>query len=140
MVTMDADTTITAEFSVSNDGPDLTGEWLSLTQTCSEKKKGVKCRIKGTVAIRNIGNKDARSSSVQFNLSDDAMYDEGDRFLRKTSTGVVKAGKSKNKSLSGSFPVGISATGKYIIAVIDAGNTVSETNEANNAVVYGPVP
>ena len=129
-VTMNADTTIIAAFTLSNSGPDLTGEWVFLDQTCREKKKGMKCKIKGTLAIRNTGNEDARSSYARFYLSDDAAYDEEDRFLSETATGKVKAGKHKNKSLSGSFPFGISTMGKYIIAVIDADNSVEEQMKA----------
>jgi hypothetical protein len=139
-VTMNADTTIIAAFTLSNSGPDLTGEWVFLEQTCREKKKGVKCKIKGTLTIRNAGNEDAQSSYTRFYLSDDAAYDEEDRFLSETATGKVKAGKHKNKSLSGSFPFGISTMGKYIIAVIDADNSVEEPNETNNNIIYGPLP
>ena len=139
-MTMDADTTIIAAFTLPSSGPDLTGEWVFLDQTCSEKKKGMKCKVKGTLAIRNTGNENARSSYARFYLSDDAAYDAEDRFLRKTATGTVKAGKGKSRQLSGSFPFGISTIGKYIIAVIDAGNTVAETNETNNTIIYGPLP
>jgi len=56
------------------------------------------------------------------------------------STGSVKAGASKTKKLSYSFSVGESATGRYIVAVIDADDAVVEHDETNNQVPYGRVP
>ena len=124
-----------------NDLPDLTGQWNSLAQTCRDTRNGKKCRISGRLSIKNIGNKNAPSSFVRFYLSDDAQYIGGlDIFLKQVATGAVKAGKNMIKTLSYSFPLGETASGKYIIAVIDAGNTVAESNESNNYVVYGPIP
>lgn len=46
---------------------------------------------------------------------------------------------SKTKKLKYKFPIGESAAGKYIIAFIDADNTVSEIDETNNIVFYGQI-
>ena len=48
-------------------------------------------------------------------------------------------GKDKEKTLSAKLATGVDPTGKFIIAVIDAGDTVSETDEDNNTVVFGPL-
>ena len=135
-ITMNDNRTVTANFSQQNsNGPDLTGAWTSLVQQCS----GTKCKINGNFNVQNMGNKDASSSLVRFYLSDDGVYDEGDSFLKEVKTGTLKVGKSKSISLSYSFTSGISATNKFIIAVVDAENTISETNESNNIVIYGPI-
>jgi hypothetical protein len=121
--------------------PDLTGSWISLDQTCNPTSRGDKCKISGTLSIDNIGTEDARSSSVRFYVSDDGDYDEGvDTFLKRVSTGSVKAGASKTKTLSYTFEVGESASGRYIVAVIDADDAVVEHDETNNQVPYGRVP
>ena len=128
--------TVTANFTQQTlYGPDFTGSWVSLVQSC----KGSKCKIIGKLNIQNIGTESA-SSSVRFYLSDDGIYDGGDSSLKDIKTGTLKVGKSKSMSLSYSFPSGVSATDKYIIAVIDADNAVTETNESNNSMVYGPIP
>jgi hypothetical protein len=120
--------------------PDLTGSWISLAQTCNPTSRGQKCKISGTLSIENVGTQDAPSSSVRFYVSDDGDYDEGvDTFLKRVSTGKVKLGSSKRKKLSYSFTVGESATGRYIVAVIDTDDTVAEHLETNNEVPYGPV-
>jgi hypothetical protein len=136
-ITMSDNRTVTATFvQETSDGADLTGYWPSLVQQCS----GTSCKIKGTLSIQNVGNEDAASSYIRFYLSDDNVYDETDMFLKQVSTGKLKADNTKNKTLSYSFSTGTSATDKYIIAVIDADNTVSESNESNNIIVYGPIP
>jgi uncharacterized delta-60 repeat protein len=120
--------------------PDLKGKWSSLTQTCRETAKGVKCKVKGIINVQNAGTLDAASSLVRFYLSDDEKYDEGvDTFLKQVATGKLKAGTSKLKKLNYSLRTGKSASGKYIIAAIDTDNTVVETDETNNTAPYGPI-
>ncbi len=119
--------------------PDLTGSWISLAQTCNPTSRGDKCKISGTLSIENIGTEDAPSSSVRFYVSDNTIYDSADTFLKRVSTGKVKAGASKTKKLSYSFEVGESATGRYIVALIDADNAVDEHLDTNNEVPFGPV-
>ena len=143
---IDADNTVMEANEINNSivygpiqRPDLTGLWTSLIQQCNSSKNGIKCKIRGVLNIQNIGYQDA-ASLMRFYLSDDGTYDEGDMFLKQVSTGTLKAGKSKKKSLSYSFPSGVSATDKYIIAVIDSENSVLEENEGNNNIIYGPLP
>ena len=134
-----AGVTASATPSLSS-GPDLTGTWTSLVQTCRNSRKGVKCKIKGKLSVRNAGQQEAKSSFVGYYLSDNSDFESSDTFLKKAATGKIKAGKSKNTSISYSFKPGDSAAGKYIIAVIDAGNTVAEPDEANNNISFGPLP
>ena len=47
---------------------------------------------------------------------------------------------SKVKKLSVTLPTGSSAKDKYVIAVIDSSNVVSEANEANNNIASVPIP
>ena len=99
-----------------------------------------KCKIKGALNIQNIGNLDGPSSYVRFYLSENGSDYSEARFLKQVSTGTIKAGGNKVKKLSYSFRAGKSASEKYVIAVIDAGNTVAEADETNNRAVYGPIP
>ena len=119
--------------------PDLTGQWNFLNQTCKTSDT-TRCKINGSFIIQNTGNQKARSSSVDFYLSDDDQYDEGDTFLKRISTGPIKAGDSTVKKLRYRLPAGESASGKYIMAVIDPEDVVTESDETNNEVAYGPIP
>ena len=60
--------------------------------------------------------------------------------MKQVATGTIKVGKSKTKTFSYTLPLEETASGEYIIAVIDADNTVAESNESNNYVVFGPIP
>lgn len=120
--------------------PDLTGQWLSLNHKCVNTSKGPKCRIKGKVTVQNLGNEDAEPSEVNFYLSEDDNYDTGDILLKEVAVGKIKVGKTKSRTLKYKLPLGQTATDKYIIAVMDADGSNSESNEANNNVAYGPIP
>jgi len=134
-------TGVTASATPSlSSGPDLTGTWTSLVQTCRNSGKSFKCKIKGKLSVRNAGQQEAKTSFVRYYLSDNSDFESSDTFLKKVATGKIKAGKSKVTSISYSFPKGSSASGKYIIAVIDAGNTVVEADETNNNISFGPLP
>lgn len=118
--------------------PDLTGQWVSAVSTCTESTKGIKCTLKATLNIQNIGTADSSSCVVKYYLSDDNILDldGGDTFLKQVSIGKISAGTSITKNLSYSFPYGVSIAGKYIIAVIDADDAVEESDEDNN-IAYG---
>ena len=60
--------------------------------------------------------------------------------LKAVSTGNVRAGVSKAIRLSINLPVRQTASGKYVIAVIDPDNILTELDETNNVIVYGPIP
>ena len=120
--------------------PDLVGSWISLDQTCNPTPKGEKCKISGTLSIVNMGHRDAESCSVKFYLSDDGNYDEGvDTFLKTISTGKIKVGASKAKKLSATL-LGVTVSGKRIVAVIDGDHSVVEEDETNNEIPSGPIP
>jgi len=120
--------------------PDLTGQWASLAQTCKNTRSGLKCKVSGRLNIQNVGTLNAPSCFVRFYRSTDEVYNEGIDALKQVATGTIKVGKSKTKTFSYSFPLGETASGEYIIAVIDADKTVAEGNEGNNHVVFGPIP
>ena len=138
---MNGNKTVTANFTATNTiGPDLTGSWTTpVSQTCKTSKKGKQCTIKGTLTVRNIGNRDAPSTFVGFYLSDSENYNEGGGPFKRLSTSTIKAGKSKAIKLNYNLLLGQSASNKYIVAVIDPGNLVTETDETNNIVASGPI-
>jgi hypothetical protein len=119
---------------------DLTGQWISLTQTCRNTLQGTKCYLNGKFTIQNIGNAAASTYTVQFYLSDNNTYDGGDTLLRQVPLGTIVAGGSLTGNIRLNLPPGQTGAGKYVIAVIDADNTIVESNESNNQVVFGPVP
>ncbi len=114
---------------------DLTGEW---TGAPSQKCKNNKCRISGTFVARNTGTVDSVAATVSFFLSNDAVFDETDTPIRTSELPAMSAGGSTTFDLKKKqrikLPNGVSASGKFVIAVVDAGDTVDEGSEGNNAV------
>jgi hypothetical protein len=118
--------------------PDMTGVWSNLVQTCKTTTKGLQCKVNGSLLVQNIGTADAPTSFVQFYLSSDGVATS--TLLKQVATGTIKNGKPKKKKLSAKLPPGVNGSGQFIIAVIDADNTVAECNENNNVIVFGPLP
>jgi len=119
---------------------DLSGLWKSLSQSCKDTTSGPVCKLSGSVRVRNEGYKSIDSASVRFFLSDDGIYDAGDQFLNKFGTGELLWGESKGFSFSYKLPVGETATGRSVIAVLALNNKITELDETNNEIVFGPVP
>ncbi len=118
---------------------DLTGQWVSLTQTCRNTLQGTRCTLRGKFTIQNIGNTAASTYTVKFYLSDNNTYNEGDPLLMQVTMRTITAGQSITGNIRFNLPSGQTGSGKYVIAVIDADNVILESNEANNQAVFGPV-
>lgn len=140
-VTMNANKTCVATFqSVPPSGPDLTGNWLSISQVCKTVRGIQKCTVKGTFQEQNVGNVSAGKSKTQLFLSDDLVRNNGDQLLKTSAVPTLLPGQAKTLSLSKALAPGVTATGKYLIACVDSANTVNEQSEANNCVASGPIP
>jgi hypothetical protein len=126
-VTMNADKTCTATFNLLAGLPDLTGTWVTLTSSNGGKS------VSGTLALSNIGPVGARSFKVAFYLSDD-----GSTLGNLLSTSSVRrglgAGTTKNISFS-KRSRRTSFSGKFLIALIDSGNSITESDKNNNRAV-----
>jgi hypothetical protein len=121
--------------------PDLTGVWSNLTQTCTNWLNGLHCKVRGILVMQNVGITDAPSSVLRFFLSDNNQLDGGALLLRQMRMGIIKPYPVvRRTTLSANLPIGASASGKFILAVMDATNNVAECSETNNVIVFGPVP
>lgn len=141
IVTMNSDTTCIATFNLLTTGPDLTGSWRSLIQSCKGKGVEQTCKLKGKVQIHNVGTAKAPSGSfLRFYLSADPVLDGSDTLLKQTTVGSLKPGKTKSKKLKRTLPTSQTAKGLYLLAVLDATGLMAEPDETNNLVVFGPIP
>ncbi len=116
-------------------GIDLTGQWSSLTQTC----KSGKCNIKGKFIVKNTGTSASSQFKVKFYLSSNNSLDTNDLLIKEITVKSLKNDVSKTLNLSITLPSGISVSGKYIIAFIDADGAVNEIDENNNKIAFGPM-
>jgi hypothetical protein len=118
---------------------DLTGDWAGVEQQCVRLRTGLHCTLRGTLHLRNPGDRDAPASVIRFFLSADQVPDRQDRPLKAAATGILTRGGMRSIRLSAALPDGIRAGGKYVIAVLDAENAVPEADEGNNVIVFGPI-
>lgn len=121
---------------------DLTGAWAEkkpFSQKCKTKNEVTTCKLKGKLVLNNTGDAKAPQFIVRFYLSNDDTFSLDDQQLgedvtvKKLSPG--KTGKAKLKATV----TDIGVVGQYILAVIDAGEAVSESDEADNVIPFGPV-
>jgi hypothetical protein len=121
-------------------GPDLTGTWSKVAQKCRISHGTQLCTLGGTFFLENQGTLDASNPLVQFYLSNDAAFDGGDTLLTESVPRIVRAGRNTRVTFSTALNPGVSASGKFVIAVIDQSDGIGETDELNNVIVFGPVP
>jgi hypothetical protein len=121
-------------------GPDLFGQWKEFSQDCKTRRGEIRCQIKAVLEVRNVGNLQASSSLVNFYLSDDpSLSEEEDPFIGSNRIAKLKPAKGKDVKLKLKLKEGETPTGKYLIAVVDADDNVSEANETNNVAIFGPI-
>jgi hypothetical protein len=84
----------------------------------------------------------ASGSFVRFYLSKtDKVTDQAKIIGEEAPFGIIAPdGSVKLTLLDAKLAKGASASGKYVIAVIDPDHLVKETDKTNNTVVYGPLP
>jgi len=118
--------------------PDLTGNWVSALQQCNAAKG--RCSVNGRLNVINQGAGNAKGCVVRFYVSTDSVLSADDLLVRQVNLGALPAGQSKLTNVSFPIPRGTSASGKFVIAVLDADNAVTETNESNNNIVSARIP
>jgi uncharacterized repeat protein (TIGR01451 family) len=121
--------------------PDLTATWGSVVHKCKNKhKRGVICSVAGRINIVNQGTATAGACIVRLYLSDDSSYSANDVLLQQANIPSLGAGAQQVMKVQFSLPAGTSASGKFLIAVIDADNVVTESNETNNVIATARFP
>jgi uncharacterized repeat protein (TIGR01451 family) len=120
---------------------DITGSWQSVTQTCKTRHRRVtSCSVKGNFVVINQGTAATGPFVVRFYLSDDMSFDAGDVFLAEVNVPSLGPGTQKLLKEKALLSAGSSASGKFVIAVLDATGVVAETNETNNNIASARLP
>jgi len=134
-VRLDGDKQCTAIFGLS--GADLTGSWIALKRVCRGPSGGPPCRLKGRFTVKNIGVSRAAASGLRFALSGDGATPSA--LIREVVVRAMAPGGAQRIRLRAAVPGG-SAAGMFVLAIVDAGETVPDSNEANNVIAFGPLP
>ncbi len=141
MVTMNSDKACTASFGLLSSGPDLWGSWIWLGQVCRGEGSPIRCRLQGLLTVQNQGAiNTGHRAWVAFYLSSDEVLDGQDRFLKAMGLGTIKPGGQRIKRFRATLPEGETASGKYVIAVLDIRGAVQEVSEVNNQVPSSRIP
>lgn len=120
---------------------DLTGDWSIVQERCRTFQSGQRCTVSGLFWLKNLGTKRATHATfTRFYLSTDPTLSPDDVELRSKLSGRIRAGSIRNLTMRRTLPLGDTAHDRYVIAVVDADNTIVETEERNNGKVFGPVP
>jgi hypothetical protein len=114
---------------------DFAGHWVDLGQTCKKK-----CALKGHFAIQNSGPSKVPPSVLAVYLSNDAILDGTDTLLKSYRVGSIAGSKSVTRNIKINLASGTSASGKYVIALVDADDAVPDVDDSDNVAAYGPLP
>jgi hypothetical protein len=83
---------------------------------------------------------DVPTSVLAVYLSNDTLLDSGDLLLKQFKVGKMKAGQAKSKNIKIKLAAGTTASGQYVIALVDADDSTPDADDTNNVVVFGPMP
>jgi hypothetical protein len=122
-LTMTSNEAVTAAFVL----PDLHGELSGISVSVSKSTY----QISGALTVYSDG---AKTSGVKANvyLSDEETLGQDPLPLGSITMGSIKAGSSVSKTLKFNGPT--DPWGRYVIAVINAGNVIKESDYTNNIV------
>ncbi len=112
-------------------GVDLAGQWLSLSRSVKRNSSSVT----GKIRVRNLGGTAAPSSEIKFYESTSPDVTAG-VYLGKASVSSVPAGGYVDLKINLKCT---STPSVYYVAVLDASNATTETDEGNNLVLSGLV-
>lgn len=119
---------------------DLTGAFVSVAPKCKTKADVTTCSLKGSMSVQNLGTITSPETVLRFFLSADMAFDGGDLLLVESPVKAVSTSKLGKAKLKAKLAAGVNVSGQFLIAVIDAGNASVECSEANNVIVFGPLP
>jgi hypothetical protein len=127
-----------AETTTNVMGPDLIGAFKGAV---TFKRVGPEVEFDAHLVVTNQSPTKATnaSSMVRFYVSKKANID-GAKPLGEAAFGVLAPGATETVKLTDAKVLeAAGAKGKYVIAVIDPDNAVTETNKQNNTIIYGPL-
>ncbi|MGZ8219010.1 M4 family metallopeptidase [Methylomagnum sp.] len=136
-----APTPVPVPASVAGSPLDLTGAWkTSPTLVCQGAGSARVCRIKGKLTIRNQSSKKLAKSALGVYLSKDAVLDDDDSKIARIAVAGIAKKSARSLPINIKLAPNVDASGRYVVAVVDADNAVAENAEGNNRVVFGPLP
>ncbi len=109
----------------SSNALDLTGQWVSLSSSMRGK------HISGELRVENIGDGNTGSFVVAVHVYSEEEIILGKKIKEIIFSDGIKVGKSRR--LSFTYKSEDSLLGKHLVAVVDSGSQVTESDEGNNS-------
>lgn len=107
---------------------------------------GAKVKVKGNLTLSNLGGTTAKKFNVTAYLAPSATFDAAvDTYLGSfkfvgAGNGKLKAGASYTLPFKAKAPSDQFSPSEYLLILIDSGEKIPESNEANNVIAIGPLP
>ncbi len=120
---------------------DLSGSWKKVRQGCQPGQ--LTCQIKAKLTVQNPSGVVAPASTLQIFLSNDMTFDGGDTLLHTVAVGPVDPGATVPVKMAFDLALGVSASGSYLIAVLQGNNVAVFENPGPTGIVlfdklFGP--
>ena len=121
-------------------GSDLTAGWDGVQLVADRTGTVPRYRLEGSLRLRNQGEADAGPTRVVVFLSQDRQPGADDQLAGFVDLPALGVGAETPVEVDLSVRALPWSTRRNVIAVIDSSGYASETNEANNLAVFGPLP
>ncbi len=119
--------------------PRLEGAWGTATQTRRTVRGSSRNYVEAELLLRNRGDAAGPRQGIRFLLARQPVPGKGDLPLQESLLPPLPARGEHRIPLQVELPAGVSASGKYLVAVL--GTTVSaEDGKASRFLVLGPLP
>ena len=120
---------------------DLSGSWQKVRQGCQPGQ--LTCQVKAKFTVQNLSGVVEPASTLQIFLSNDMTFDGGDTLLHTIAVGPVDPGATVPVKMDFDLDLGISASGSFLIAVLQGNNVAVFANPGPTGIVlfdklFGP--
>jgi len=120
---------------------DLSGSWQKVRQGCQPGQ--LTCQIKAKFTVQNLSGVVEPASILEVFLSNNMTVDGGDTLLHTVAVGPVDPGATVPVKMDFDLAVGVSASGSFLIAVLQGNNVDVFANPGPTGIVlfdklFGP--
>jgi len=120
---------MTLDISTSQPLPELAGQWMGVVKRGPMRDGDY--QLSGSLNVTNSGLTTAYNVVVNIYLSDNDTYEQSDTLLISRTLSSIRVGRSSRVRFS-RVNFASDPTGKYLVAVIDPQDVITEGDETNN--------
>lgn len=122
-------------------GPDLTGEWIRLDETCRVTRQYyLECTLRITLKVSNTGDETSEPTEGKLNVVATPLTPGTVLYRKRFEIGSIRPGRSKTLNIVWVLEINKLAAGNFIVASLDSSDAIAETDETNNDILSPIVP